>query len=322
MQPAVTRTARSAPEPPIRATTRWIKNGVEPDGHGSSRKHPSESAWVACAISLLTHLILLLILAAWIVSHSRAESGLAIDSRLGADEEGLDSLDSAVFETPQSQLSESSQELALVNTPVTAVEFSDAARESRPLEMAGFASMRGQGKGQGGGELGAGSIGFFGERASGSSFVFIVDSSGSMEGSRFARAVEELNRAIGQLRIKQRFFVIFYNDEAIPLFSPRSRSHMYLATKKNRRRATKWIGLQQAGGGTEPEDAIHQALRLKPDVIFFLSDGEVPRTTRTIATEFNHFGTIINTIAFQFRGGEAILKGIAEDNQGNYRFVE
>jgi hypothetical protein len=322
MQPAVTQTSRSAQEQPARATTRWIKSGVVPGRYGSSRRRVTESTWVACAISLLTHTILLLILAAWILSHSRAESGLSIDSRLGADADETDSLDSVVFETPQAQSAESSHELATVEVPVTAAGLSDAANDSAPLELAGFASIPGEDKGQAGGRRGAGSIGFFGERASGSSFVFIVDSSGSMEGSRFARAVEELNRAIGQLRIKQQFYVIFYNDEAVPLFSPNSRNRMYRASGKNRRRAKKWIGLQQAGGGTEPEAAIHQALRLKPDVIFFLSDGEVPRTTRTVATEFNHFGTIINTIAFQFRGGEAILKGIAEDNQGNYRFVE
>jgi hypothetical protein len=64
------------------------------------------------------------------------------------------------------------------------------------------------------------------------------------------------------------------------------------------------------------------ALEMKPDVIFFLSDGAFVRTARTVAKEANRHGTIIHTIAFEYDGGQVLLKGIAEDNHGRYRFVK
>ncbi len=89
-----------------------------------------------------------------------------------------------------------------------------------------------------------------------------------------------------------------------------------------RKRASRWIKNQRASGGTRPEEAVRIALALKPDVIYLLTDGEIPAETREVAHDFNLYDSVIHTIAFQTRSGEAILKGIAKDNHGRYRFVE
>jgi len=77
------------------------------------------------------------------------------------------------------------------------------------------------GGGQGGGGPGGPGIGFFGSQAAGNSFVYVVDMSGSMQGGRFDRAISELIRSIGQLKTGQKFYVVFFNDQPLPLYAPR-----------------------------------------------------------------------------------------------------
>ena len=59
---------------------------------------------------------------------------------------------------------------------------------------------------------------FFGIRARGQFFVYVVDCSGSMiDDDRMPRATIELRRSVFALREPQRFEVIFYNTESIPM---------------------------------------------------------------------------------------------------------
>jgi hypothetical protein len=94
------------------------------------------------------------------------------------------------------------------------------------------------------------------------------------------------------------------------------------ATTGNRDKAIKWIKKFQPDGDTAPEDAIERALKLKPQVIYFLTDGEIPNTTRATAERCNkEHKTVIHTIAFEYEGGAEQLRGIAADSHGKYRFV-
>src|SRR5271166_3011701 len=59
---------------------------------------------------------------------------------------------------------------------------------------------------------------FFGIRARGQFFIYVVDQSGSMiDDDRLTRAKIELRRSVFALQPPQRFEVIFYNDEATPM---------------------------------------------------------------------------------------------------------
>jgi hypothetical protein len=71
-----------------------------------------------------------------------------------------------------------------------------------------------------------------------------------------------------------------------------------------------------------PNDALKRALRLQPDVVFFLTDADqVPRQVRTLIVDCNKHRSTVHTIAFGHRGGETLMQGIAGDHHGRYRFV-
>lgn len=189
-----------------------------------------------------------------------------------------------------------------------------------PLAFAGGLGVGGPGEGGlMGGEKG---MGFFGTRGSGKSVVFVVDMSGSMDGFRFARAQQELVRAIYQLHVTQKFYVIFFNKHAIPMFSPRPPRGLVMATPTMKRSVTRWIVDRRPAAGTEPEDSLVMALNLKPDVIYFLTDGEFPERCREVCKEKNTHGSIIHTIALQSREGAPLLRDIAEDHKGTFKFVK
>lgn len=174
------------------------------------------------------------------------------------------------------------------------------------------------------GDAGSGAgdgVGFFGTQAAGDSFVFIVDQSGSMKGARFERAVEELVASLRQLGRQQRFLVIFYNSKAQPVFYRGHRNELVPATRKVVEYIISRIRLRSAAGGTDPSGALALALSLRPDAIFLLTDGKFDTPVRDQARELNTHGAVIHTIAIGYRESEPILRGIAEDHGGRYRFV-
>jgi len=193
------------------------------------------------------------------------------------------------------------------------------------LSLHGSANGQGAGKGTGNGEgdgagNGRGDIGFFGTTSRGNSVVFVVDLSGSMaDRNRFGRARMELVRSMHRLSEEQKFSVIFFNSHTFPLFHPKPVFELIPATPENKRRTSRWISFRTPGASTNPQPALQLALAMKPDVIFFLTDGEIPPETRETVREANQHGTIVNTIAFQGRQGEVTLRAIAEENGGTYR---
>lgn len=196
----------------------------------------------------------------------------------------------------------------------------DMVRSENELDLPGLEGLGGA-RGLGGGS-GAGGVGFFGTSARGRSFVFVVDCSGSMQGNRFRRAVEELQKSLNQLESDQQFQVIFFNNQAHPLTHPTHSTKLLPAKRSMLQHAMAWIGNQHAAGGTHPNDALTRALALKPDVVFFLTDAhKVPRTVRTLIAEENSHGSTVHTIAFGHRGGETLMQGIAADHRGRYRYV-
>ena len=159
---------------------------------------------------------------------------------------------------------------------------------------------------------------FFGTRGKGTKFVYIVDRSGSMAGSRFDAACDELKKSLKSLRPGMSFHVIFYDstDEDLPS------TPLQAATKENIEKAIKWIEGQSPRGGTEPEDAMVRALKLKPHTIWLLTDGQFSDSICEKITPANPERKVsINTIAIHDKSGEALLKRIAEENKGDYRFI-
>ncbi len=157
---------------------------------------------------------------------------------------------------------------------------------------------------------------FFGIRERGLFFVYVVDSSGSMiDEARLPRATIELRRSVLALQPPQRFEVIFYNHESNPMpGGPTPRS----ADIQSKNLLISWLRLIEPDGGTDPRAAMRQALGLKPDAVFLLSDGAYPPGTVEQITKLNTRKVPIHCI--DLTGGLAgdHLKRIAAANGGRY----
>jgi hypothetical protein len=157
---------------------------------------------------------------------------------------------------------------------------------------------------------------FFGLRARGQFFVYVVDCSGSMlDDDRLTRATIELRRSVLALQDPQKFEVIFYNNESIPMpGGPRPRT----ADLQTKNQLLAWLRLIEPDGGTEPRPAMKQAILLKPDAVFLLSDGEFPEGTVDEIAKLNTRRIPIHTV--DLAGGLAgdHLKRIAAASGGQY----
>jgi Mg-chelatase subunit ChlD len=157
---------------------------------------------------------------------------------------------------------------------------------------------------------------FFGIRAQGQLFVYVVDCSGSMsDDDRFPRATMELRRSVFALQPPQQFEVIFYNDESIPMpGGPTPRP----ADQRAKSLLLSWLRLIEPDSGTDPRPALRQALALKPDAVFLLSDGAYPEGTADAVARLNTRRVPIHTV--DITGGLAgdQLKRIAQSSGGQY----
>jgi hypothetical protein len=178
---------------------------------------------------------------------------------------------------------------------------------------------RGRGKGEGDGD-GHGGTSFFGKKLTVDSIAYVIDASGSMQGARFRRARQELVNALKEMRKEQQFYIVFYTDQTYPLYWPNSVAELQLATPVNLRKTGLWLEKAQTSGGTEPQEAMRIALGLQPDVVFLLSDGDIPPETRTIVLQENQ-RSVIHTIALGSSKGAVVMKQIAAENKGEFKFI-
>jgi hypothetical protein len=157
---------------------------------------------------------------------------------------------------------------------------------------------------------------FFGIPARGQFFIYVVDCSGSMlDDDRLTRATIELRRSVLALQEPQKFEVIFYNNESIPMpGGPRPRT----ADLQAKNQLLGWLRFIEPDGGTEPRLAMKQALSLRPDAVFLLSDGEFPQGTVDEVARLNTQKVPIHCV--DLAGGLAgdHLKRIATASGGEY----
>lgn len=181
------------------------------------------------------------------------------------------------------------------------------------------------GNGQGAGRGTGGGQPFFDVPGPGESIVFIVDNSRSMNHphdsefkTRFRRVKAELLKCIALMPADGRFSVIFFAREVFPLPAPGLRT----ADPVTKEAALRWVGAMDAGGSpTDPRKALALGLRLQPDRIYFLTDGEFERAANLTLLKLRQERTIIDTFAFGERLGEDLLRQLAEHNRGRYTFV-
>ncbi len=178
-------------------------------------------------------------------------------------------------------------------------------------------------------------IEFFGLKAVGKRFVFVVDSSNSMRGGRFVDAKKELLATIKRLSADQSFYVLFFDQDAARMtFAPDKEPvpGLVAATKENIYKLENWVETVENERQTNPLEAMKFAVAMLPDVIYLLSDGKF--TDRGGTLEFLQIGdqfkeakklkrpkVVIHTLGFYGRDSEVTLKQISDAYKGIYRFV-
>lgn len=177
---------------------------------------------------------------------------------------------------------------------------------------------------------GGAKTGVFGVRGEGHKFVYVFDRSGSMDGHNGAplgAAKSELIGSLADLGQVHQFQIIFYNEQP-RVFNPSgSPGRLVFGTDQNKNLARKFVGSITASGATRHEEALEMALRMSPDVIFFLTDADEPRMTAKQLAHLSQMnrGTSINAIEFGFgaqRDTDNFLVKLARQNGGQHVYVD
>jgi len=202
----------------------------------------------------------------------------------------------------------------------------DELRTVRParVEIVGIGTGGGEfskygiqvGAGGGGPEF----FGLGGEAKAARRIVYVVDRSGSMMGV-FDALRKELKRSLDRLRKSQKYHVIFFSTDP-PVEAPPGR--LVNAIRSSKERTFDFIDLTQPEGMTQPIEAMRRAFALKPDLVYFLSDGDVPEgelLKENLRTWNRKENVRIFTIAYVSSAGRQLLEDIAREHSGAFRFV-
>lgn len=175
---------------------------------------------------------------------------------------------------------------------------------------------------------------FFGVKATGNTFIYVVDSSPSMRrDGAFEAAKEEVLRSLGSMKPKQRYFINFFGKEIDPLTFQSGVVEKYpvYATSENLRKTMEWLSrIQIQKEGLPPNDALREAIAMQPDGIFLLFDGDTKVDVAAFLRKANRSNDIIAGDTpkvpihvvhfFQSEYQKAMMK-VAEENGGTYRFI-
>jgi hypothetical protein len=315
--------------------------------------------------SFVFHLMMVLMLALLVFGNGAGRgNGVGIDIQAGNGGDDLSNggspLQEAV-ETP-SELSEPVEELSDVPSADALVpDVTEDIPDIKMNELAPTPSLAalgatggggiggGEGEGEGDGEgIARGGMGLgispvrtevFGLRAEGGRFVYVFDRSESMnsvltfssEGEAvfsitpLDAAKAELKRSLQDLQQGNEFGIVFYNHSPWVFTIGRRNNSMLVATPGNKRKALQFIDSMYGFGKTAHMKPLEIALKMKPDVIFLLTDGErkddLMKDELEKLKRLNEHNTQINVIQFCYQemdGGS--LVELAEQHHGKHVF--
>lgn len=316
-------------------------------------------------VSLVVHLVLVLLMALFTVAGKGglgSGDGVLINVTGGGNGgPGNDDLWAAALETPSelvnSQPLETATEVVEFTAPLeTTSEINlvdPAALEvaSLPSEIVGASggtANSGQGGGTGGG-TGTGNgdgVGnpihtqIFDLADEGMDFVYVFDRSESMN-SRIDHKIEdrvvysvtplaaakvELVKSLSDLRTQNRFHILFYNHDSWLFDAGRNARGLITATDENKNRALAFIDSVYGDGQTRHVPPLEAAIRMRPDVIFLLTDGEekddpTPAELGRLR-KLNKGRTRINVIQFIYGPQTSSgLETLASENGGKHKYI-
>jgi hypothetical protein len=175
---------------------------------------------------------------------------------------------------------------------------------------------------------------FFGVKATGNTFVYIVDSSPSMKrDGAFEAARQEIIRSLSSMKPKQRYLISFFGKEIDPMVFKSGNEEKYPinATPENLQLTLDWLSrVQIQKEGLPPNDALAKAIALQPDGIFLLFDGDTKVDVAKFLRRANRSDDFlsagnpkvpIHVVHFFQDEFQKQMKQVAEENGGTYRFV-
>ena len=307
------------------------------DENDESIRRSKPAAWV---VSAVVHFVVLVVLGLVTLQSHRPKDQVALSASVSESEESIESFsiesDSPTLE-PVDPTEESESEVEYDLSPVGEISVAafapppPQAPPNQALEMMKRTSTQAM-KMMKSAKVDA-TTQFCGVDGGGNHFVYLVDSSKSMK-EAFQSARRELIRSINLLKPKQRFYVIFYDSKPDYMrISSKSEDEprSVYATSENKAALTRWAMSIQADFGKNPNEPLEFALGLRPDAIFLLSDGEFPQSTEDLLKEKNKYNSLfgnegliskVHPIAYHSRAGETRMRRIAEQNQGQYRYIK
>lgn len=308
-------------------------------------------------ISTLLHMAIMIALALFTIAGSEDVQDLFLLASTSQNEE-IEELDDLLQEV--AIIEEDLERIQSLPTDVPdpgAAVFGETASDAPPSEvgtiaaadvgvMSEVAALFGEG-GQGMAKMGDGTGGatFFGVKAGGNKFVFVVDGSLSMKRGKWEACVYELMSAIQRLKPEQRFYVILFAAKSYGMFAqpadrfqgpkiPDADKPLPFCVPANPENITKlrqWLATYTLELGTKPYESIKHAVEMNPDAIYFLSDGQFRDPTESYLKKNNRIESdfsskmepkcVVHTIGFFSQDGQEILSRISKDNGGTYRFV-
>jgi len=301
-----------------------------------NRKRSRPAAWI---VSTLVHVAILVLLAAVGLSTHQPKDQVALSASAPVEQVSLETFEIETNDPQTDPMPEEANptEVAYDLSPVGEISASDLISDAPPVAAsvsmsdlfkptsAAAASLSMQPNSDA-------TMEFCGVKGGGNHFVYLVDSSGSM-GSAFESARAELLRSISLLKPDQRFYVVFFDAQSdyMRLSDPNvDEPRSVKATRENKVALQQWAMRIRMDRGRAPYEPLRFALKLKPDVIFLLSDGEFPQGIEDMLKEENRvvnlFGdddriSIIHTIGYHSKEGESRMRRIAEQHGGMYRYV-
>ena len=173
-----------------------------------------------------------------------------------------------------------------------------------------------------GGGMGDGAVvvRVFGVGGQGNKFMYVFDRSGSMSGRKLQEVKAELLRSLSVLNSKHRFNIIFYDHE-FTVWKPGGK--LIAASAPAKKEAGQFVQSIAAGGQTTHLPPLLEAITYKPDVIFFLTDGQSLQAGELDEICRKSGDISIHVIQYDdgSDGKSEILRQLALRNRGQYKYI-
>ena len=147
-------------------------------------------------------------------------------------------------------------------------------------------------------------------------------------GDRALRSAKaQLRASLNDLDSVHQFQIIFYNERP-RIFNPTGQAgRLAFANATNKGAAQRFIDSLEAEGGTRHDDAVAMAIRLHPDVIYWLTDADEPKLGPRDIARISRLaaGIAIHTIEFgsgPSADADNFLVQIARETGGRHVYVD